>query len=124
MSEMAGKVPVCANLFPSGEYLMEDFYFAGGLPALLKKLEAHLDWSALTVNGRTLGENLAGAECWNDEVIRDPTNPVVPLSRGKTLAVLRGNLAPERRGHEILRRQPAIPASTSARPSCSTARRR
>ncbi len=95
MAEMAGKVPVSANLFPSGQYLMEDFYFAGGLPALLKKLQAHLDGSALTVNGRTLGENIAGAECWNDDVIRDPENPVVPLSRGKTLAVLRGNLAPK-----------------------------
>jgi len=95
MAEMAGKVPVLANLFPSGQYLMEDFYFAGGLPALLKKLQAHLDGSALTVNGRTLGENIAGAECWNDDVIRDPENPVVPLSRGKTLAVLRGNLAPK-----------------------------
>jgi dihydroxy-acid dehydratase len=91
---MGGKVPVCANLFPSGEYLMEDFYFAGGLLALLKKLESHLDRDAPTVNGRTLGENIAGAECWNDDVIRDPSNPVVPLSRGKTLAVLRGNLAP------------------------------
>ncbi len=94
MSEMAGKVPVCANLFPSGEYLMEDFYFAGGLLALLKKLEAYLDSDALTVNGKTLGDNLVGADCWNDDVIRDPSNPVVPLSRGKTLAVLRGNLAP------------------------------
>ncbi|KAB0269244.1 L-arabinonate dehydratase [Microvirga brassicacearum] len=94
MSEMAGKVPVCANLFPSGEYLMEDFYFAGGLLALLKKLESHLEPNALTVNGRNLGENLVGADCWNDDVIRDPSNPVVPLSRGKTLAVLRGNLAP------------------------------
>ena len=48
----------------------------------------------MTVNGRTLGENVAGAECWNDDVIRGEDNPVVPLSRGKTLAVLRGNLAP------------------------------
>jgi dihydroxy-acid dehydratase len=95
MSDMASRVPVCANLFPSGEYLMEDFYFAGGLLALLAKLEAHLRLDAATVNGRTLGENLAGAACWNDEVIRGPDNPVVPLSRGKTLAVLRGNLAPD-----------------------------
>ena len=51
MAAMAGKVPVCANLFPSGEYLMEDFYFAGGLLALLKKLEAHLELDAPTVNG-------------------------------------------------------------------------
>ena len=48
MSDMAGRVPVCANLFPSGEYLMEDFYFAGGLLALLKKLERHLDRDAMT----------------------------------------------------------------------------
>jgi dihydroxy-acid dehydratase len=94
MSEMAGQVPVCANLFPSGEYLMEDFYFAGGLLAMLNKLEPHLDPDAPTVNGRTLGQNIAGAECWNDDVIRSPDNPVVPLSQGKTLAVLRGNLAP------------------------------
>ena len=94
MSEVAGRIPVCANLFPSGEYLMEDFYFAGGLLALLKKLDAYLDTDAATVNGRALGENLAGAECWNHDVIRDPTHPIVPLSRGKTLAVLRGNLAP------------------------------
>ncbi len=88
------RFPFAPTSFPSGEYLMEDFYFAGGLLALLKKLEAHLDSDALTVNGKTLGENLAGADCWNDDVIRDPSNPVVPLSRGKTLAVLRGNLAP------------------------------
>jgi dihydroxy-acid dehydratase len=94
MSEMASKVPVCANLFPSGDCLMEEFYFAGGLLALLRKLEAHLDGDAMTANGRTLSANLVGASCWNDDVIRDPENPVVPLSRGKTLAVLRGNLAP------------------------------
>jgi dihydroxy-acid dehydratase len=95
MAAMASEIPVCANLFPSGEYLMEDFYFAGGLPALLKKLEAHLKPDASTVNGLSLGENIAGAECWNDDVIRGPGDPVVPVSRGKTLAVLRGNLAPD-----------------------------
>lgn len=94
MSAMAAKVPVAANVFPSGEYLMEDFYFAGGLNALLKKFSHHLDLSRPTVNGRTIGENIADAECWNDEIIRDETNPVVPLSKGKTLEVLRGNLAP------------------------------
>ncbi|MFD1745626.1 L-arabinonate dehydratase [Rhizobium helianthi] len=94
MSAMAGKVPVAANVFPSGEYLMEDFYFAGGLNALLKKFSHHLDLSRPTVNGRTIGENIADAECWNDDVIRDESNPVVPLSKGKTLEVLRGNLAP------------------------------
>jgi dihydroxyacid dehydratase/phosphogluconate dehydratase len=95
MAEMAGRVPVCANLFPSGTYLMEDFWFAGGLPALLRKLAHHLDLSRPTVNGRTLGENIAGAECFDDDVIRGEDDPVVPLARGKTLAVLRGNLAPD-----------------------------
>ncbi len=94
MAEMAGKVPVVANVFPSGEYLMEDFYFAGGVNAMLKKLSRHLKLDRPTVNGRTLGENIADAECWNDEVIRGEDNPVVPLARGKTLEVLRGNLAP------------------------------
>jgi dihydroxy-acid dehydratase len=94
MAAVAGEVPVCANLFPSGEYLMEDFFFAGGLLALLKKVQGHLALDAMTVNGRTLGENIAGAACWNDDIIRGADNPVVPLSRGKTLALLRGNLAP------------------------------
>lgn len=94
MAEMAGKVPVVANVFPSGEYLMEDFYFAGGVNAMLKKLSRHLKLDRPTVNGKTLGENIADADCWNDEVIRSEDNPVVPLARGKTLEVLRGNLAP------------------------------
>ncbi|CAK7261132.1 MULTISPECIES: L-arabinonate dehydratase [unclassified Shinella] len=94
MAEMAGKVPVVANVFPSGEYLMEDFYFAGGVNAMLKKLSRHLKLDRPTVNGRTLGENIADADCWNDEVIRGEDNPVVPLERGKTLEVLHGNLAP------------------------------
>jgi dihydroxy-acid dehydratase len=94
MAAMAGKVPVVANVFPSGEYLMEDFYFAGGINALLKKLSRHLTLDRPTVNGRTLGENIAAADCWNDDVIRGEDDPVVPLARGKTLEVLRGNLAP------------------------------
>ena len=94
MAAMAGKVPVVANVFPSGEYLMEDFYFAGGVNAMLKKLSRHLTLDRPTVNGKTLGENITEADCWNDDVIRGEDNPVVPLSRGKTLEVLRGNLAP------------------------------
>ncbi|WDZ81755.1 L-arabinonate dehydratase (plasmid) [Ensifer adhaerens] len=94
MAAMASKVPVVANVFPSGEYLMEDFYFAGGINALLKKLSRHLTLDRPTVNGRTLGENIAPADCWNDDVIRGEDDPVVPLARGKTLEVLRGNLAP------------------------------
>jgi dihydroxy-acid dehydratase len=80
---------------PTGRYLMEDFFFAGGLLALLDKVKRHLDLAIPTVNGRTLGENIAGARCEDDDVIRGEDNPVVPLTRGRTLAVLRGNLAPD-----------------------------
>ena len=86
------KVPVIANIRPSGEtYLMEDFYYAGGLPALMATLAPHLDLSAMTVNGRTLGENIAGAEVFNHDVIRPLHNP---LYAEGALAVLRGNIAP------------------------------
>jgi len=86
------RVPVLANIRPSGErYLMEDFYYAGGLPALLKQIAPHLHTEALSVNGRTLGENIAGAEVFNDDVIRPLANPI--YAEG-ALAVLRGNLAP------------------------------
>jgi dihydroxy-acid dehydratase len=95
MAEAAKRIPVCANLFPSGDSLMEDFYFAGGLQALLSKLREHLDLEALTVSGRTLGATLEDARCWDDRVIRGQDDPVVPLEQGATLALLRGNLAPE-----------------------------
>ena len=86
-------VPVIANIRPSGDrYLMEDFYYAGGLPALLRRIEAHLHGDALTVNGRTLAQNIAGAEVFNDDVIRPLDNPI--YAEG-ALAVLRGNLAPD-----------------------------
>ena len=91
----ARATPVLANLFPSGDRLMEDFFFAGGMPALLAKLQDRLDLGALTVEGRPLGEALARAQCWDDDVIRGVDDPVVPLSRGATLAVLRGNLCPD-----------------------------
>ena len=88
------KVPVLANVRPSGtsQYLMEDFYYAGGLPALMKTLGDHLRLDALTVTGRTLGENIADARVFNDDVIRPLSNPVY---REGSLAVLRGNLAPD-----------------------------
>jgi dihydroxy-acid dehydratase len=70
---------------------MEDFYYAGGLPALMATLAPHLDLSAMTVNGRTLGENIAGAEVFNHDVIRPLHNP---LYAEGALAVLRGNIAP------------------------------
>ena len=87
------RVPVIANIRPSGDtYLMEDFYYAGGLPALMKRIAPHLALTALTVNGRTIGENIADAEVYNDDVIRPLTNPI--YAEG-ALAVLRGNLAPD-----------------------------
>jgi dihydroxy-acid dehydratase len=92
MDAQSRRTPVLANLFPSGRYLMEDFHFAGGLAALLKKVSHQLDLDCLTVNGKTLGENIARAACHNDDIIREVANPV---SAGGTIAVLRGNLAPD-----------------------------
>ena len=84
--------PLIANVRPSGkDYLMEDFFYAGGLRALMKQIEERLDTSVLTVTGKPLGENLKGAQVYNDDVIRPLSNPV--YGEG-SLAVLRGNLAP------------------------------
>jgi dihydroxy-acid dehydratase len=86
-------VPVIANVRPSGDqYLMEDFFYAGGLPGLMTRLRGHLKLDALTVSGRTVGENIAGAEIYNEDVIRPLDNP---LYAEGALAVLRGNLAPD-----------------------------
>jgi dihydroxy-acid dehydratase len=89
--QFSRKTPMLANLRPSGKYLMEDFYYAGGLPALLRVLTPHLDLSCLTITGKTLGENIAGAKIYNTDVIRILDNPV--LASGG-LAILYGNLAP------------------------------
>jgi dihydroxy-acid dehydratase len=89
---LARRTPVLANVRPSGKYLMEDFYYAGGLRGLLSRLGDLLDPGALTVSGRTLGENLAGAAVYHDDVIRPRANPLVERDG---LAVLRGNLAPD-----------------------------
>ncbi len=88
------EVPCIVNLMPSGVFLMEDFYYAGGLPVVLRRLmeEGLLHADALTVNGRTMGANLADAECWNDDVIRPFDRPVMDAAG---IAVLRGNLAPD-----------------------------
>ena len=86
------EVPVIANIRPSGDtWLMEDFFYAGGLPALMSRLDGHLKLDAMTVTGATLGENIAGATVYNDDVIRPVSNPI--YAEG-ALAVLRGNLAP------------------------------
>ena len=87
------RVPVIANIRPSGDaYLMEDFFYAGGLRAMLERIRCHLKTEALTVNGKSLGENIEGSEVYQDDVIRPLDNPI--YAEG-ALAVLRGNLAPD-----------------------------
>ncbi len=86
------KVPVIANVRPSGStYLMEDFYYAGGLPALMRRLGDHVQGETMTVTGQTLADNIKDAQVYNDDVIRPMDNPLYPEG---ALAVLRGNLAP------------------------------
>jgi dihydroxy-acid dehydratase len=86
-------VPVVANVRPSGKiYLMEDFFYAGGITGLMTRLRPHLHLDALTVTGRTLGVNIAEATVHNDDVIRTLNNPVYADG---AIAVLRGNLAPD-----------------------------
>jgi dihydroxy-acid dehydratase len=89
---IARRTPLIANLRPAGKYLMEDFYYAGGLPALLQRLRTLLQVDALTVNGRTLGANIEAARVYNDDVILPLDQALV--SEG-SLAVLKGNLAPD-----------------------------
>jgi dihydroxy-acid dehydratase len=89
--ELARRTPVLANLRPSGKYLMEDFYYAGGLPALLSRIPDLLDLEQRNVNGATLGENISKARSFNDDVILPRDKPLVT---NDGLAVLHGNLAP------------------------------
>ena len=90
LDAVARRVPVLANLFPSGDRLMEDFYFAGGLPALMNRLRGELSLGEITVTGGTLGAQLEGHEVVDDDVIRPLDRPV----SASALAVLTGNLAP------------------------------
>ncbi|GLW06413.1 dihydroxy-acid dehydratase [Microtetraspora sp. NBRC 13810] len=90
--ELARDVPVLVDLMPSGRFLMEDFYYAGGLPVVMRELGSLLRREALTVTGRTVGENVAQARCWRPEVIRTRENPFQPAGSGTV--VLRGSLAP------------------------------
>jgi dihydroxy-acid dehydratase len=90
--ELSRTTPVLANIRPAGTYLMEDFYYAGGLRALLAQLTDALDLACRTANGKTLGENIAGARIYKPDVIRTRADPLSP-SGG--LVVLRGNLAPD-----------------------------
>ena len=85
-------VPCLVNLMPSGKYLMEDFYYAGGLPAVIRELGDLIHRAALTVNGKSIGENAEDAPCHNRDVIK-PAND--PLTADGGIAVLRGNLCPD-----------------------------
>jgi dihydroxy-acid dehydratase len=89
--EISREIPVLANVRPSGKYLMEDFFYAGGLRALMLQLKDKLDLSCLTVTGRPVGENIAGAEVYLPDVIHSLADPI--YGEGAT-AVLKGNLAP------------------------------
>ncbi len=87
------EVPVIANIRPNGTtYLMEDFYYAGGLKGMLKRIEPHLRTDAMTVTGKSIGENLATAEVYDDDIIRTLDNPIYDSG---ALVVLKGNLAPD-----------------------------
>jgi len=90
--KIGSELPCLVNLQPSGKFLMEDFYYAGGVPAVMREIKHVLDGSALTVNGKTLGENFADAPNWNREVIKPLDEP---FRAHAGIAVLRGNLAPD-----------------------------
>ena len=90
--ELSRRTPLTANLRPSGKYLMEDFFYAGGLRAHMERLRDRLNLDCITVNGKSLGENIAGAEVFNDDVIL-PRERALQAEGG--VAVLRGNLCPD-----------------------------
>jgi dihydroxy-acid dehydratase len=90
--ELSRTTPLLVNVKPSGKHLMEDFFYAGGVPAVLNELLPLLHGDALTVNGRTLADNVRDARCWNDDVIRPLGMPLAP--EGGTV-ILAGNLCPD-----------------------------
>ena len=89
---LSRRTPFIANIRPSGKYLMEDFFYAGGLPAAMSRLKDLLHLDCITVTGKTIGENIALAQVYNEDVIVSRERP---LNREGGLAVLRGNLAPD-----------------------------
>ena len=90
--ELGSHLPCLVNLQPSGQYLMEDFYYAGGLPAVMREISHLLHGNALTVNGRTLAQNIENAACYNRDVIKTLDQP---FKEQAGIAVLHGNLAPD-----------------------------
>jgi dihydroxy-acid dehydratase len=98
------ELPLLVDLMPSGRFLMEDFYYAGGVPAVVRALGDLIHKDALTVNGKTMGENTADAPCWNAEVIHSRESPIRERAG---IAVLRGNLAP---GGALIKPSAATPS--------------
>jgi L-arabonate dehydrase len=90
--KLGSTLPCLVNLQPSGQYLMEDFYYAGGVPAVMNEIRSMLHLDSLTVNGKSLGENIEGAPCYNREVIKTLNQP---FKEHAGIAVLKGNLAPD-----------------------------
>ncbi len=88
--KLGSKVPLLVNLLPSGKYLMEDFYYAGGLPVVINELKELLHLDVITANGKSMGENIAEAECFNRDVIATVDKPI---QQSAGIAVLTGNLA-------------------------------
>ncbi|MEO0340753.1 MAG: dihydroxy-acid dehydratase, partial [Bacteroidota bacterium] len=86
---VGSEMPLLVNLMPAGKYLMEDFFYAGGLPAVIKEMRPHLNAATITVNGKTLLENTETAECYNREVI---ASIEAPVQENAGIAVLYGNL--------------------------------
>jgi L-arabonate dehydrase len=101
---LSADIPLLVNLKPSGDYMMEEFYYAGGLPVVVKELSGKLHDGAITVNGQTLAANAAEAECFDRQVIATMDDPFKPESG---IAVIRGNLCPE---GTILKPSAATPA--------------
>jgi len=97
-------LPLLVDLMPSGRFLMEDFYYAGGIPAVVRALGELIHRDALTVNGKTMGENTAEAPCWNAEVIHGRENPI---REHAGIAILHGNLAP---GGALIKPSAATPS--------------
>jgi L-arabonate dehydrase len=88
---LGSKIPLLLNLMPSGKFLMEDFYYAGGLPVIIHELKSVLHMDAITVNGKTHGENVRGKDvCYNSEVISPFKDPLI---KEAGIVVLKGNLA-------------------------------
>ncbi len=86
---LGSHIPLLLNLMPSGKYLMEDYYYAGGLPVIIKEMRNFIHNDAITVNGKTIGENCKGAVCYNNDVIRTADKP---LKEKAGIVVLKGNL--------------------------------